>query len=74
MKLFYLFYVFFANGIKTFRSAAIGSYNGETDVVRQMREEMMNNSASDSDNLRRDWKNIGRDVRTSFNKLAIPNG
>lgn len=74
MNIFYLFYVFFTNGVKTFRMAAKGSYIGESESVRQIREEMMNNSATDSDNLRSDWKNIGRDVRTSFNKLTAPNG
>lgn len=74
MKIFYLLYIFITNGVKTFRAAAIGSYDGESDTVRQIREEMMGNTASDSENLRRDWKNVGRDVRTSFNKLTIPNG
>lgn len=74
MNFFYLFYVFFTNGVKTFRAAAFGNYNGESEAVRKMREEMMNSSSSDSDNLRRDWKNVGRDVRHSFNKLTIPNG
>ncbi len=74
MNIFYLFYLFFANGVKTFRSAAIGKYDGESDVMKQIREDMMNNSSSDSDNLRHDWQNVGRDVRNSFNKLSAQNG
>ncbi|MDE6002466.1 MAG: hypothetical protein K2G76_03110 [Prevotella sp.] len=74
MNIFYLFYVFVSNGIKTFRAAAIGSYNGESKAIRQMREDVMCDTASDSERLRCDWKNVGRDVRTSYNKLIFPNG
>lgn len=74
MNIFYLFYFFVSNGIKTFRTAAVGSYNGESEAVRQIREDMMHNTASDSERLRRDWKNISRDVRISYNKLTVPNG
>ena len=74
MNIFYLFYDFFLNGVKTFRSAAAGRYDTESDDVRMMRDEIMDNSISDSERLRRDWKNVSRDVRTSFNKLTMQNG
>ena len=74
MNISYLFYIFFTNDVKTFRSAAIGAYNGESETISRIKEEMMNESASDFDNLCCDWKNVGRDVRTSFNKLTTPNG
>lgn len=74
MNIVYLIYTFIVNGVKTFQSAATGHYDGESDTIGQIRDEMMNDSASDSDNLRRDWKNVERDVRVSFNQLTMSNG
>ena len=71
MNIFYLFYIFVSNGVKTFRAAAIGCYNGESEAMRQIREDVMNDPVSDSDRLRRDWRNVGRDVRVSFTKLTV---
>lgn len=74
MKRIHQFYSFFTNGIRTFRTAATGNYRGESDAVRQIREEMMAVSPSDSAQLRRDRKNIERDIRISYNKLIAANG
>jgi hypothetical protein len=66
---------FIANGSKTFREAASGQYDGDSQAVRDIRKEMLRdrNSADDSNNLKKDRRNVAGDIRRSFDKLSFNN-
>lgn len=68
---------FVANGFRTFRSAACGNYNGESDAVKAIRQEMFSQPsgrAADKMNMRRDRMMVSRDIRFSFNNIVAANG
>jgi len=67
---------FVTDGAKTFRDAAKGRYNQESEAIQELREEMFGESSttSDAQNLRRDRMMVGRDVRASYNKIVAENG
>ncbi|OAV73941.1 hypothetical protein Barb7_01351 [Bacteroidales bacterium Barb7] len=68
---------FLKNGSSAFCSASRGEYSGGSKAVREIRNEIMQAERSFSDdkkNLRMDKKNIERDTRKSFNKIALNNG
>ncbi len=64
---------FITNGAKTFRDAASGVYNAESDSVKEIRREIFDDHKSDLDHLRSDSKKIGGDVQNSFNKIILGN-
>ena len=68
---------FISIGAKTFRVAASGKYDFESDSIKQIRKEMLEKDStrsSDLENLKRDQKMISGDVRSGFNKLVLKNG
>jgi len=68
---------FIFNGAKTFRIAASGKYDFESDSVKQIRKEMLGKKStrsSDLENLKHDQKMISGDFRSGFNKLVLNNG
>lgn len=65
---------FIDNGARTFREAAMGQYRHESEAIQRLREEMLGDVNSDAQNLRRDRMMVGRDVRTSFNKIVAEHG
>ncbi|OAV70075.1 hypothetical protein Barb6XT_00111 [Bacteroidales bacterium Barb6XT] len=68
---------FLKNGFSVFRSASQGEYSGDSEAIREIRNEIMQTErsfADDKKNLRQDRSNIERDMRKSFNKIALNNG
>ncbi len=69
--------IFVFRGIKTFRIAAKGKYNGESEAVGEIRREMFSQPTGrygDVLNMHRDCQMVGRDVRIGFNKIKAANG
>ena len=69
--------MFVSGGIRTFRSAAKGRYNGESEAVGAIREEMMSQPSGrigDVINMHRDRQMVGHDARVGFNKIVLANG
>ncbi|APW31757.1 hypothetical protein BWX39_03325 [Prevotella intermedia ATCC 25611 = DSM 20706] len=67
---------FALKGVKTFRQASLGNFNEESEEVKHLKEEIMNNSSStstDRQNLRSDQRAIYGDVRKTYNKIVIDN-
>lgn len=68
---------FTANGIRVFAQSSKGLYNGESDDVRKIKEEMMTGKSDrhrDLENRMRDKRNVEVDIRKSFNKIILENG
>lgn len=71
------FKMFFLGGFRTFRSAAKGNYDGESEAVGAIRREMFSQPSGrmgDSLNMHRDRMMVGRDMRAGFNKIVLTNG
>lgn len=64
---------FISGGAKTFRDAAKGQYDGDSQAVKEIREEMMReiNQSEDGNNIKNDRKNVAVDIKRSFDKLII---
>ena len=63
---------FATKGMRTLHFAARGCYDGESDAVRLIREEMLSQPSggfNDALNMRRDRMQVGRDTRISFKKI-----
>lgn len=68
---------FAQNGFYMLRIASSGNYNEESDIVREYRKELDSQTSGrlvDFQNLLNDRRNVGNDVRVSFNKLVKNNG
>lgn len=68
---------FATNGVKAFRKASFGNYNSESEAVKSIKEELSEGNSSrkeDAMNLYRDRKNVGADMRKSFNQIVLNNG
>lgn len=64
-------------GFKTFRKAAKGNYDGESEAVGAIRQEMYSQPGGrmgDAFNMNRDRLNVGRDARVSFKKIVATHG
>ncbi len=67
---------FYINGLNVFRKAVRGEYRSESEEIASIRREMLEKEYSpldDKKNLRNDFKNVEKDIRTSFNRLAHMN-
>lgn len=66
---------FVSNGSKTFRDAASGQYDGDSQIVKDIRKEMLRDrtQSDDCEELRKDRKNVASDIRGAFNKLSVNN-
>ena len=68
---------FAVGGFKTFRKAAKGSYDGESEAVGAIRQEMFSRSSgrgNDVLNLHHDRRMVEHDARLGFNKVILING
>lgn len=68
---------FIKNGASTFRDASQGHYRQDSEAISEIRKEILEtdrNRIDDKKNLMEDRKKIERDVRKSFNEMAINNG
>lgn len=71
------FKMFFLGGLRTFRSAAKGNYDGESEAVGAIRREMFSQPGGqrgDVINMHRDRRMVGRDARVSFEKIVMGHG
>lgn len=66
---------FISNGSKTFRDAASGKYDGDSQTVKDIRKEMLRDKtkSDDCNGLKKDRKNVASDIRGAFNKLSVNN-
>lgn len=68
---------FIKNGASTFRDASQGHYRQDSEAISEIRKEILEtdrNRIDNKKNLMEDRKKIERDVRKSFNEMAINNG
>ncbi len=68
---------FVFSGMRTFRTAAKGKYDGESEAVGEIRREMFSQPTGrygDVLNMHRDRQMVGRDARIGFNKIKAANG
>lgn len=68
---------FIKNGASTFRDASQGHYKQDSEAISKIRKEILEtdrNRIDNKKNLMEDRKKIERDVRKSFNEMAINNG
>ena len=68
---------FIKKGTSTFRDASKGRYHKESKEIIELKEEMFGKESRRSDdrqNVLKDRKAIEKDVRKSFDKLALRNG
>lgn len=71
------FISFFADGARTFREAASGSYRNESESIQILWDEMLGKPSSPADDavkLRNDRLMVGRDVRTSLDRIIRDHG
>ena len=62
---------FITNGINVFREASRGQYVDSSELVAQLRREILDHQYSPADdrrNLMRDRRNVAADLRISLNK------
>jgi len=65
---------FFLRGVNVFRDASRGTYEHESEAVREIRREMMGRPSSlkaDKENLVGDRRRVAADVRGSFNRIVL---
>lgn len=67
---------FASNGAATWRKAASGRYDYESDDIRRIREELARGSsrADDKLNMLKDRSRMYADCRSAFNKIKRRNG
>ena len=68
---------FISSGWQTFRLAARGMYDGESEAVSDIRREMFSQPSGrmrDAENLRHDRQMIIRDMRTAYEEIVLANG
>lgn len=67
---------FATNGVRTFRQALLGEFNGDSNDVCRLKDEMLNRTSSIADDrrkLRDDQISIYRDIHKSYNKILLGN-
>lgn len=68
---------FLKRGATTFHDASRGRYHEESEEILELRKEIFGKESRRSDdrqNVLKDRKAIEKDVRKSFDKLALKNG
>ncbi len=68
---------FIKNGASILRRASSGNYEESSPEIEALKREMFSTQSdrcTDMENLRKDYHNVVRDVRTSFNDIVLNNG